>query len=119
MKKNENLGGVSNFDGTFVFFCNSEENARKFLKLPANEVVGQDYNPFLPEHMREYTPVRKRDVSRIQVDYIDDSPFRVRQMSISEWKRHLGLLPKRKKLPFERPLCIEALAPCMMKNGVR
>ena len=111
--------GICNFDGTVVFFCNSEEEAKNFLKLPADEVVGHDYNPFLPENLRVYTPVKKCDVSRIQVDYHDASPFRVKQMSVFEWKRHLGLLPKRKKLPVERTSYVEALASCMMKNGVR
>lgn len=110
---------ICNFNGTIVFFCNSEQEVNNFLRLPENVVIGQDYNPFLPEHLRVYTPVKKCDVSRIQVDYHDASPFRVKQMSVSEWKRHLGLLPKRKKLPVERTSCIEALASCMMKNGVR
>ena len=96
---------VTYFNGAYVYFCGSEAEAKSFILLPNEKVVGQDND----------RPIRRRHVSRIQVMHGQKS----KQKSIAEWKRLLGLVPQRTLEPKRQPASFDDIARCMMANGVR
>lgn len=113
---------VAEFGDDIVAFVNSEDEARELLLAPGELVIGTiPNNPFknFPESLRVYYPVMRKEITRIQVDYVGEVPFRVKQMSVLEWRKRLGLLKERRQEKIIHTTNVRDLAGVMMANGVR